>query len=111
MFSDGGAAKELEDTIADPATAETSQVERNERRENQERFLRDFRESLKDDAELSSLCDAMSADFHKPAEIEDLTGIPAKRVYELKRKLKMRSTEFALNHPSAEALEIGRRTP
>lgn len=90
---------------SDQSTLEVSAAELNERRQNQERLLTDFKASLKGDAELTELFSACENDFTKPADIEELTGIPAKRIYELKRKLQMKMTTFAANHSTAEALE------
>lgn len=92
------------DVAADTQTTEISEVELRERIDHQKRLLGDFRASLEGDTELSGVYDALAAEFEKPAEIEELTGIPAKRVYELKRKLKMRLSDFATNHPAAEGL-------
>lgn len=93
------------DAAADAHTTEMSEVERKERSGHQKRLLGEFRASLEGDTELSGVYDALAAEFEKPAEIEELTGIPAKRVYELKRKLRMKLSDFAINHPAAEALE------
>jgi hypothetical protein len=77
----------------------------NELRENQNLLLADFKVSLEGDSELTELLEAYENGFTKPADIEELTGIPAKRVSELKRKIAMKLTQFAANHSTAEALE------
>ncbi len=104
-MSEDGIAFDPIQAASDPFTGDYSVAELNERRENQNHLLSDFKASLMDDEELSNLFDACENDFTKPAEIEELTGIPAKRIYELKRKLQMKFTSFAANHSSAEALE------
>ncbi len=90
---------------ADSTTTGISAAELNELRENQNRLLADFKVSLEGDPELTELLEAYENGFTKPADIEELTGIPAKRVSELKRKIAMKFTQFAANHSSAEALE------
>lgn len=49
--------------------------------------------SIRGDAELSAVLEAIVAGFDKPGDIAELTGIPADRVYELLRKLKQRRAE------------------
>ena len=88
---------------ADPRSAGTSEAEKNERRGHQKLLLEEFEVSLQNDAELSALFDAYKSGFEKPAEIEELTGIPAARIYELKRKLVAKLNKFKSNHPSAKA--------
>ena len=89
----------------DPTSTEDSAAEKSERRALQKRLLEDFRASLEDDGELTELLDAYENGFEKPADIEELTGIPVKRIYELKRKLHMKFVSFRINHSAAEALE------
>lgn len=104
-FSEDGLEFDPIQAASDSRTKDVSAVELNERHENQERLLTDFKASVKDDAELTELFDACESGFTKPADIEELTGIPANRIYELKRKISMKLTIFAANHTSAEALE------
>lgn len=104
-FSDAGLEFDPIQAASDPRTTKISAVELNERRENQEQLLKDFKVSLNGDPELMELFDACESGFTKPADIEELTGIPATRIYELKRKISMKLTIFAANHTSAEALE------
>ena len=104
-LSDDGLEFDPIEAASDQSTMEISAVELKERRESQKLLLIDFKASIKGDAELTELFDACENGFTKPADIEELTGIPANRIYELKRKLQMKLTTFAANHTSAEALE------
>jgi hypothetical protein len=87
----------------DPRSAGASEVEKNERRGHLKLLFEEFEASLQNDTELSLLFDAYKSGFEKPAEIEELTNIPAARIYELKRKLVAKLNKFKSNHPSAEA--------
>jgi DNA-directed RNA polymerase specialized sigma24 family protein len=104
-FEEDGTELDPIGLAADPTTTGISAVEMNELRENQNLLLADFKVSLEGDSELTELLEAYENGFTKPADIEELTGIPAKRVSELKRKIAMKLTQFAANHSTAEALE------
>jgi len=104
-FTEDGSEFDPVELASDPKTAEISDAEINERRESQRQFLAEFKLSLNTDDELLALFDALENDFTKPADIEELTGISAKRIYELKRKLPMKLSAFAANHHTAAALQ------
>lgn len=101
----GDAAEEEFDPFAiavDSTTAGICEAEKEERLKHQKILVADCEASLNGDAELSALFDAYKSGFFKPADIEELTGIPAGRVSELKRKLIGKMDHFKTNHPSAE---------
>jgi len=56
--------------------------------EDQRRCFQTLRASFDGDSDMQSYLDALSVNFHKPADIADLTEMPIERVYELRRKLK-----------------------
>lgn len=89
----------------DPGSSGAIAVEQSEQYELQRIFFEDFKTHLKDDHDLTELLSAYEAEIFKPAEIEELTGIPAIRISELKRKLESKAVRFRLDHSSAEALE------
>src|SRR5262249_12609084 len=89
-------------TAVDEASEKTSEAEKSERLKHQQVLITDCKAAIKDDEELSALFDAYENEFFKPAEVEELTGIPASRVYELKRKLVGKLDHIKRNHPSAE---------
>lgn len=60
----------------------------------QQRILAMFEHSLGTDQDLRAIFNAYKEDVTKPREIEALSGIPAGRVSELKRKLRERMEEF-----------------
>ena len=86
----------------DSKTVGLSAAEREERLKHQKILMADCKASLQGDADLLALFDAYEAGYFKPADIEDLTGIPAGRVSELKRKLVGKMDHFKTNHPSIE---------
>lgn len=87
---------------ADSTTLGMCSAEKEERLKHQKTLIADCEASLKGDADLLALFDAYKSGFYKPAEIEELTGIPAGRVSELKRKLVGKMDHFKTNHPSIE---------
>lgn len=91
--------------VIDPGPSGAVMVEQCEQRQLQRLFLEEFKSHLKNDKELSELLSALEEGFTKPAEIQELTGIPATRITELKRKLASKAARFMIDHPSAEALE------
>ncbi len=56
--------------------------------------LEAFRASISDDAELVELLDAYDAEFIKPRDIAELTGMDPRRIDELKRKLLTKYLRF-----------------
>ena len=74
-------------------TADAAATE-NERAREQERMLEAFEESLTDEHDLLHLVVAYKAGHSKPRDVERITGIPAARVSELKRKLRSRMQQF-----------------
>lgn len=106
IISDDGIKFDPIETAVDPRTTSASEVQKLERRTHQKLLLDDFEASIKEDQELANLIEAYKSGFTKPADIEQLTGIPGARVSELKRKLAMKLNKFARNHPSAEAAEF-----
>lgn len=105
MVSDDGTDFDPVSNAVDPGPSGDVLVEQSEQHELQRIFLEEFKIHLKDDPELSELLSALEGEFTKPAEIEELTGIPAVRISELKRKLESKAARFMIDHPSAEALE------
>ncbi len=86
----------------DSKTVGLSEAEKEERLKHQKILMADCKASLKGDADLLGLFDAYEAGYFKPADVELLTGIPAGRVSELKRKLVGKMDHFKTNHPSIE---------
>jgi len=85
---------ELIQQAPDPATKEGEEVVKQEILRDEEAAFRIFRNSLDGDDELTALADAYAAEFFVTGEIAELTGIPAERVSELKRKLTLLATRF-----------------
>lgn len=110
--ADAGDTDEFDpiEAAADPGTARSTAAEKNERQEAQRKVLEDFRATLQGDDELRELFESFESGYHKPAEIEELTTIPAARVYELKRKVEGKFLKFLRDHPSAEAADIKKTT-
>jgi hypothetical protein len=106
IISDDGIKFDPIETAVDPTTTKISEVQRLERSTHQKLLLDEFEASMNENQDLSNLIDAYKSGFTKPADIEQLTGIPAVRVYELKRKLATKLNKFVRNHPSAEAAEF-----
>jgi hypothetical protein len=106
IISDDGIKFDPIETAVDPRTTNASEVQKLERRTHQKLLLDDFEASLKEDQELSNLIEAYKSGFTKPADIEQLTAIPAARVSELKRKLATKLNKFVRNHSSAESAEF-----
>lgn len=86
----------------DSTTIGICEAEKDERLKHQKILMAACEASLNGDAELFALFDAYKSGFFKPADIEELTGISADRVSELKRKLVGKMDHFKTNHPSAE---------
>ena len=105
LVSEDGSEFDPISNAEDPGPSGATAVELSEQHELQRTFLEEFKIHLKNDSELSELLSALEEGFTKPAEIEELTGIPAARISELKRKLESKAARFMIDHPSAEALE------
>jgi hypothetical protein len=58
-----------------------------ELREDQRRCFQELHASFNGDDEMTEYLDALANGFFKPEDIQELTGIEVKRVYELRRKL------------------------
>jgi hypothetical protein len=86
-----------ESTDADSSEGRTEQVANAAAKDSiaeQKRMLEEFERSLAGQTELIQLLRAYKDDCTKPREVEKLTGIPAARVSELKRKLRLRLEQF-----------------
>jgi hypothetical protein len=70
-----------------------------EQRSHQRKLLELLTRSVAGDEELSYLLLAYEDGKYKPAEIETATGIPAERVYELKRKFTQHAEKLIRTHP------------
>lgn len=89
-------------SAVDEESVRTPEAVRVERLRHQQILIAECEAALKSDEELSLLFDAYKNGFFKPAEIEELTGISASRVSELKRKLVGKMAHLKDNHPSVE---------
>ena len=69
----------------------------NENARYQQRMLKDFEEFIGHEKDLLKILGAYKNGQTKPREIEKTTGIPVKRISELKRKLRSRMEEFQAN--------------
>lgn len=105
MTSEDGTEFDPIVAAVDPTSCHATEAEKNEKRALQNKLLDDFGASIQGDVDLTAVLEAYKADFTKPADIEELTGIPAARVSELKRKLESKMSKFVINHPSAAELE------
>ena len=105
LVSESGMEFDPLSNAEDPNPSGATAVEQSEQCELQRKFFEDFKDHLKGDHDLTELLSAYEAEITKPAEIEELTGIVASRVSELKRKLREKAAQFMSEHPSAEALE------
>jgi hypothetical protein len=83
------------ENIPDDAPAPDAVTDASLIAEHQRAFLNSFIQTVEDDEELSALILAMMEGYAMPKEIEAQTGIAAKRVSELKRKLRDKMEEFA----------------
>jgi len=90
---DAPLTEEIDDRIPEHA-AETDELVRRERE-----MLAAFSATIADDEELTLVLFSFEEEQYKPAEIEAVTGIPAARVSELKRKLAERADKFLKTHP------------
>lgn len=90
--------------VADEQSYGVTAVEKAERLGAQRELLKGFCDSIASDKELAELLEAYRAEYYKPREIAEITGIPAERVSELKRKLQDRFERFARSHPAVHAL-------
>lgn len=90
--------------ITDPDDSALQKTLRSERSAYQAVALDAFRASLGDDRELLTLLEAYTKEFYKPRDIEIHTGIPTERVFELKRKLRLRMSRFISKYPNMAAI-------
>lgn len=105
LVSEDGSEFDPMSNAEDHVPSGATTVELSEQRELQRKFFEDFKDHLKGDHDLTELLSAYEAEIIKPAEIEQVTGITAARISELKRKLESKAARFMIDHPSAEALE------
>jgi hypothetical protein len=94
-------AQAQRETYSDPIeqlSSSTSSVEvgviADEEAEKQQRILDEFEKSLIHENDLLRLVAAYKAAHFKPRDVEKFTGIPAARISELKRKLRIRMERF-----------------
>jgi DNA-directed RNA polymerase specialized sigma24 family protein len=80
--------------LPDPASSGDAAIIAEERTSEQRHFLAEFEKSLACEPELLRLVSAYKEGHFKPQGIEKLTGIPASRISELKRKLRSRMNRF-----------------
>lgn len=98
---DHGEAKDEEGISSDPISqasgsfaAPGENLILGELRQDQQRCFQELRASFDGDDEMTKYLDAVANGFFKPADIEELTGIGASRIYELRRKLTTYAPKF-----------------
>ena len=101
----GHVVREDEDEFLDPIenardfTIPANPAEADERRQRQKEFHALLTQCIADDQELGLLLMAYEDQIYLPAKVEAVTGIPANRVTELKRKLEARAEKIMRRHP------------
>lgn len=105
--ADGGENDPL-NRAADPSPAPDESLGNVEAAGAQKRLLADFERSISHDLELSSLVEAFKDECYLPRKIETLTGIPANRVSELRRKLGRKLEKFVEKHSTAQPCDVAK---
>lgn len=99
LTDENGRVSDPTENIPDDAPTPENVINARIIAESQKTFLESFIPTIEDDEELSDLILVLMDGCTKDKEISAQTGIPAKRVSELKRKLRRKMENFAGSNP------------